>query len=77
MEFTVRIEWDPEASVWWVAESDVPGLVTEAPTVEQMFRKLEVMIPELLEANNVALTGEQSEVPFRVIAQGVARRAAA
>jgi predicted RNase H-like HicB family nuclease len=49
--YTVHCTWDAEASVWHVSESDVPGLATEAATVEEMNRKLERMIPELLDAN--------------------------
>ena len=32
---------------------DVPGLVTEAPSFQSLVAKLEMLIPELLEANNV------------------------
>jgi predicted RNase H-like HicB family nuclease len=67
-EFKVTAFWDPEASVW-VAESDeVPGLVTEADTVEQLIAKLRVMVPELLEANGVLGTGVE-DVPIRLIAE--------
>jgi uncharacterized protein DUF1902 len=35
-----------------VAESnDVPGLVTEAPTLEALPAKIRVLVPELLELN--------------------------
>ena len=36
MTFTVEIEWDGEAGVWYVAESNVPGLVAEASSQEAM-----------------------------------------
>jgi predicted RNase H-like HicB family nuclease len=52
-EFKVTALWDPEASVWVAESEDVPGLVTEADTVEQLVAKLRVMVPELLEANGV------------------------
>jgi Domain of unknown function (DUF1902) len=48
----IRCEWDKEASVWYVAESNVPGLCTEAPTEEAMIEKLTVLVPELLELNS-------------------------
>lgn len=49
--------WDDEARVW-VAESDaIPGLVTEAETLEQLATKLERLIPELLELNAPELVG--------------------
>jgi predicted RNase H-like HicB family nuclease len=41
--------WDAEASVWVASSDDVPGLATEADTVEALLEKLRVMIPELLE----------------------------
>lgn len=65
--YTVACHWDDEARVWYVAETDVPGLATEAATLEEMERKLLVMIPELL-ALNEALEPRQS-VPFELIAR--------
>jgi predicted RNase H-like HicB family nuclease len=49
--YTVSCEWDPEAQVYYVADSDVPGLASEAPTLEALESKLHRMIPELLELN--------------------------
>ena len=49
----VHADWDAEAGVWVATSSDVPGLATEAATVEALVIKLESMIPELLEANAV------------------------
>ena len=53
MPSIIRIfaDWDSEASVWVAKSDDVPGLVTEAPTPEELKAKLEVLVPELLEAN--------------------------
>lgn len=65
--YTVACQWDPEASVWYVSESDVPGLVTEAPTLEDMEAKLLRMIPELLELNEGL--GRHEAVPFELIAR--------
>ncbi len=44
-------DWDSEASVWVAKSDDVPGLVAEAPTPEELKAKLEILVPELLEAN--------------------------
>jgi hypothetical protein len=44
----IRAEWDPEARVWFAESANLPGLVTEAETVELLFEKLRVMVPELL-----------------------------
>ena len=60
----VRAEWDEEAKVWVATSDDVPGLATEAVTMEALTEKLKVMIPELLMANNVLF---QDEVPFEIL----------
>ena len=50
--YFVRAEWDADALVWVATSDDVPGLVTEADTLEALDSKLQLMVPELLEANN-------------------------
>jgi hypothetical protein len=64
--YTVTCHWDEEAQVWFVADTDVPGLATEADTIEDMERKLLAMIPELLSLNRV---GHAQSVPFELIAR--------
>lgn len=54
--YHVQADWDPEAGVWVATSEDVPGLATEAETIEALTEKLRVMIPELLEANSFDLT---------------------
>jgi len=49
--YFVRAEWDEEAAVWVASSDDVPGLVTEAGTIEALNTKLRTMVPELLDAN--------------------------
>lgn len=70
-EFKIEARWDAEAEVWYVHESNVPGLVTEAPTLEELASKLHHMIPELLVLNGVIKPpGEQLiEVPFELMAR--------
>lgn len=72
----VRAEWDEEASVWVATSDDVPGLATEADTLEALSEKLGEMIPELLAANGYPGSGE---VPFELLARkfSVTHRAAA
>lgn len=50
-ELHVTCEWDPDAGVWFVAESDVPGLSVEAATVELMQEKVLAAALELVELN--------------------------
>lgn len=36
----IRAEWDDEAQVWVATSDDVPGLVTEAPSIEALVERL-------------------------------------
>ncbi|MDP2605456.1 MAG: DUF1902 domain-containing protein [Deltaproteobacteria bacterium] len=67
-QITVNAEWDPEAKVWVATSDDVPGLITEAETVEALAEKLSTMIPELLEANGTLASDAIREVPINLIA---------
>jgi predicted RNase H-like HicB family nuclease len=58
--YHVHADWDPEVSVWVATSEDVPGLATEAATLEVLTEKLRILIPELLEANHL-LGGDQPE----------------
>ncbi len=62
----IRAEWDDEASVWVATSDDVPGLATEADTLDQLSAKLESMVPELLDANGYP---EGPDVPFELLAR--------
>ena len=49
--YSVAILWDEEASVWYVSETDFPGLVAEAETQQGLVQKIRLLIPELYDAN--------------------------
>ena len=57
-EIQVSAFWDDEASVWVAQSEQVPGLVTEADTLEHLLEKLATLVPELLELNGKPLQGE-------------------
>src|SRR5688572_15011503 len=44
----VRVAWDDEAKVWYVEKSDIDGLATEADTLEELRRKVPIIIQDLL-----------------------------
>ena len=50
---------DAEANVWWCTSSDIPGLVSEAPTFDDLVERVTAVVPELLAANG-ALPGKVS-----------------
>jgi predicted RNase H-like HicB family nuclease len=61
----VRATWDTEASVWTAESSDLPGLVTEAASLDELDAKLPGLIRDLLEDGAAT---EAYEVPVEVIA---------
>ena len=65
--YVVKAAFDDEAEVWFVEHSDVPGLSTEAPSFDELCRKVGVMASELLEANHLALG------PVEIIAHASAK----
>lgn len=62
----IHAEWDDEARVWVATSDDVPGLATESETVEALIAKLEVLIPELLDANDGQFDTSEG-VPFELL----------
>ena len=50
--YVVTATWDDEANVWVAESNDVPGLVTEAPTLEALQAKIRVLVPEPLGLNH-------------------------
>ncbi len=68
----VRAFWDAEAKVWVASSGDVPGLATEAKTIDELTAKLQTMIPELIEANNL-VDEFRGEVPLYLMAEQVSK----
>jgi len=64
----VKAIWDKNAQVWVAVSEDVPGLATEADTLEQLIKKLQVMIPELLRANGL-LGNNEDEISFHLLSE--------
>lgn len=65
----IRAEWYGDVDIWSATSDDVPGLATEADSIENLFNKLASMIPELLAANKVDCS---SEILYEVVAHKVA-----
>lgn len=64
----VRAEWDPDAQVWVATSDDIPGLATEAETLEVLSSKLEGLVPELLDANGCT---DAPDVPIELLARKI------
>ena len=49
--YRVRAHWDEIAHVWWAESDEVPGLASEAPTLEELDENVRAIAPELLALN--------------------------
>lgn len=50
-KLVVTARWDGEADVWVAMSDDIPGLATEAPTLDALLERVLAVAPELLEDN--------------------------
>lgn len=66
----VTAAYDPEAKVWYVEDSDLPGVNAWAPTVEGLLHKLPGVVLDLLEAEGC---GDGDEVPIELVAHASTR----
>lgn len=69
----VKAAYDPEANVWYVNGSDVPGLAAEADTIEALIKRLPGIIADLIEEGNMGDMTGVGEIPIEVIAHASAR----
>ena len=67
----IRAQWDEDAAVWVATSEDLPGLVTEADTLEVLRDKVLVMVPERLDAND--LISDLPELTIHILAEQTAR----
>jgi predicted RNase H-like HicB family nuclease len=70
----VRVACDDEAKVWYVEDADIPGLAAEAATLEELRRKVPVIIQDLLE--DQADRPDEIEIDFIAYAHDRVRTAA-
>lgn len=62
----VEAFWDKDAEVWVATSEDVPGLVTEASTIEALMQKLREMIPELMLLNSIVPSDYVGSITFEL-----------
>jgi hypothetical protein len=61
-KFEVSAHWDAEAGVWVAQSSDIPGLVAEAATWDELKSKLVMLAPELIELNKVHVDKDGGQI---------------
>jgi predicted RNase H-like HicB family nuclease len=61
--------FDEQAGVWVAESEQVPGLATEANTLEALFTKLSGLVPELLSLNLDELSQAELDSPATELGQ--------
>jgi hypothetical protein len=61
IELKIHLAYDPEASVWYVAESDIPGLNLEAEDPAQLMRKIADCAGEMIELNAAEIISSHND----------------
>jgi len=51
--FVIHADWDSEAACWYATSDDIPGLATGADTIEDLIERLKIIVPELVELNEI------------------------
>ena len=67
MKYQFTVDFDSEAEVWFVRETTLPGLRTEASSLDNLVAKLRIMVPDLLAAIRDSGEASDAEIPFDVI----------
>ncbi|GJD33323.1 DUF1902 domain-containing protein [Methylobacterium aerolatum] len=76
MSFTVKVSHDQEAGVWFVHESDIPGLHAEAATLDDLIAVIEDVTPDLVGAPESS-AGDAAGIPVCIQHIALAKRARA
>ncbi len=63
--YVVRAYWDAEASCYWAESEDIPGLVSEAATFDELVQKVLDIAPVLLELND---RHDGEDLPIHIMA---------
>ena len=51
----IHATYDAEARVWWAESGDLPGLVSEAETLDALIERVSQIAPELIALNQPGL----------------------
>ena len=71
----IHADWDSEAGCWYATSDDIPGLATGADTIEDLIERLKVIVPELVELNEIPVA-ERVSFELRARRRAVADAAA-
>ena len=49
VEYVIILTWDDEASVWIAESDDIPGLILESDSFDNLIERVKLAVPDLLE----------------------------
>ncbi len=52
MEYIINLTWDNEANVWIATSHDIPGLILESDSFDDLLKRVRLAVPELLALNS-------------------------
>ncbi|MDR0464705.1 MAG: DUF1902 domain-containing protein [Treponema sp.] len=62
-EYDIMMTWDDEASVWIAESNDIPGLILESSSFDNLIERVKSAIPSLLEQDGK--TFPQAKLHFK------------
>ena len=72
-KYTVSINWDDDAGIWYATSPDIAGFAFESGSYDALVERLKLAIPERLQLNNqppadeLRLVTRRDIVPFNHI----------
>ncbi|MDA1309309.1 MAG: DUF1902 domain-containing protein [Proteobacteria bacterium] len=63
----VKAIWDADAGVWVATSDDLPGLVAEADTTENLEKQVHAVIEDLLDLNGYPEGELPAEIPLHIV----------
>lgn len=52
MEYTIKLNWDEEASVWVATNDEIP-IALESNSIDDLIKRVRAAVPELIEMNHL------------------------
>jgi len=62
-EYYIILTWDDEASVWIAESDDIPGLILESPSFDNLIERVKIAVPDLIK--NDGKTQSQARLHFK------------
>jgi len=62
-EYDIQLTWDEEASVWIAESNDIPGLILESPSFDDLVERVKIAVPDLVEQDKK--THSQTKLHFK------------